>query len=284
MVYRLDPAVPLVWRDPHTLQLGVDRVVCVFPRVSAATERMLAALRTGAARSALEVEAGARPDAATEVSALLASVSDALEPAETAEPRSRVAVDGTGPTAERLVRLLREAGHHVVFADRGADDGTIRAAVIVASRVVPPWRHGTWLRQDIPHLPIVFGDDGAEVGPFVDADGPCLRCLSLHRRDLDPAWPAIATQLDAHSPAPEPTVLSAHVAAIAAHWVENRVRAGDRSRSATSTRVHPDGSLTEQEHSPHALCGCRVLPENVTALAGRQHSPTSSGQVGASHG
>ena len=287
MIYRLDPAVPLVWRDPHTLQLGVDRVVCVFPRVSQSTERMLAALRTGAPRSALEVEAASssREDASHEVTALLESVAGALEPQEPrerAQQASTIALDGDGPTAERVMRLLRESGHRVVASAQDGAAPDPAAAVIVGSYVLPPWRHGAWLRRDVPHLPIVFGDDGAEVGPFVDTDGPCLRCLSLARRDLDPAWPAIATQLDTHPRPAEPALLSAQVASLASRWVDARVRAGDRSHAATSIRVHRDGTVSEFEHSPHALCGCRALPENVTALVALQHSQPSSAQAGAS--
>lgn len=297
MILRLDPAVPLVWRDPHTLQLGVDRVVCIFANVAPETERMLAALRTGAPRSALEVEAssGARADAAEQVDALLASVAGALETPEP-PPSPTIALDGAGPTAERLLRLLREAGHRVTPADRSGEvpDG-VAAAIIVGSYVIPPWRHGPWLRRDVPHLPVVFGDDGAQVGPFVDSlyasppladddadQGPCLRCLSLERRDLDPAWPAIAVQLDAHAPAPEPTLLSAQVASLAARWVDARVRTGDRSHAGTSIHVRGDGSVSERTHSAHPLCGCRALPENVTALVARQRSRPSSASVGVS--
>jgi hypothetical protein len=297
MILRLDPAIPLVWRDPHTLQLGVDRVVCTFANVAPQTERMLAALRTGAPRSALEVEAtrGTRTDAAQQVDALLASVASALEAPDAVPPRT-IAIDGAGPTAERLLRLLREAGHQAVPADRaGGEPVGVAAAVIVGSYVIPPWRHGPWLRRDIPHLPIVFGDDGAQVGPFVDSpyadppiddhehdQGPCLRCLSLERRDLDPAWPAIAVQLDALPHPPEPALLSAQAASLAARWVDARLRAGDRSHAATSIHVHRDGRVSEESHSPHPLCGCRALPENVTALVGRQRSQPSSASAGAS--
>ena len=305
MIPRLDPAIPLVWRDPHTLQLGVDRVVCVFPNVAVATQRMLAALQRGAPESALTVLASADPstsakDAPAEAGALLASVSDALLPDSLLPDGSvrtgSIVIDGTGETAARLHRLLREAGHHVITAreaaamsETGAEAragaGTsegVAAAVLVGSFMIPPWRHGSWLRRDVPHLPIVFSDDGVEIGPFVDGDGPCLRCVSLARTDADPAWPAIAAQLDMRPPAPEPCLLSARAAAVAAHWLDARVREGDVSRRATSIRLRADGSVSERSHSPHGLCGCRALPENVTALVGRPRSRTSSTPADAS--
>jgi hypothetical protein len=285
MMHRLDPTIPLVWRDQHTLQLGVERVVCVFPEPTTATERMLAALRTGAPLSALEVEAaGTAEQCRAEATALLTSVADALLPQNAqAEPRP-IVLDGDGPTAERMLRLLRQAGHRVITAAAVEDDeADAAAAVLLASYVIPPWRHGPWLRRDVPHLPVVFDDDGAELGPFVDSDGPCLRCVSLHRTDSDPAWPAIAAQLAAHDRHPEPELLSAQVAAIAARLVDARVRAGAAAHAATSIRVHADGSISRRAHSPHAACGCRALPENVTALVGRRRSQPSSAPADASH-
>lgn len=283
MIHRLDPSIPLVWRDPHTLQLGVDRVIRVFAEPSTGTERMLAALQTGAPLSALAVAASVdhARDPVADASALLAAVADALLPAA---PRQvgTIVVDGDGPTVARLHRLLREAGHRVLGGAADAVDGEV-AAIIVGSHVIPPWRHGPWLRRDIPHLAVVFGDDGARLGPFVDTDGPCLRCVSLARTEEDPAWPAIATQLDLRPPAAEPALLSARVAALAALWVDARVAAGDRSHAATSVHVHRDGRISERTHSPHAACGCRALPENVTALADRRHSLPSSAPAGASH-
>jgi hypothetical protein len=294
MIHRLDPAVPLVWRDPNTLQLGVERVVCVFPSPSAITEHLLTELRRGAPRGALVVTAtmhGTRGDADSEVDALLASVAGALLPLESLPASNhgrcppapfRIAVDGVGhdvdQAAARLTRLLRECGHQTLRPEEAfADHSTpVAAAVILGNGVIAPWRHAPWLRRDVPHLPLVFGDDGVTIGPFVDSGGPCLRCLSLARTDADPAWPAISVQLEALAWPPQPALLSAHAAAVAAQWVDARVRHGDRTRAATSIRLRSDGSLTEQTHRPHPRCGCRALPENVTALADLPRSRTSS--------
>ena len=265
--------------------------MCVFPQVTPVLERMLAALRVGAPHSALEVVASAgttRRLASAEVDALLESVSGALLPddgrdaAPIVDSRA-IVIDGDGTTASRLQRLLREAGHRVLSIGEIDDErDEAAAAAIIASYVIPPWRHGPWLRRDIPHLPIVFGDAGAEIGPFVDGDGPCLRCLSLARTDADPAWPALATQLDTLPPASEPTLLSAQVASIAAGWLDAAVRSGDRSHASTSVHVDPSGRISSTLHSPHGMCGCRGLPENVTALVGRPRSRPSSASIGVS--
>src|SRR5690606_37673702 len=51
MVLRLDPAIPLVWRDPHTLQFGVDPAVTVLRDVAPAVEHLIAVLAAGVSRS-----------------------------------------------------------------------------------------------------------------------------------------------------------------------------------------------------------------------------------------
>ena len=55
MVLRLDPRLPLLWRTPSSLQFGVDDPPVVLEAVSAAEERMIAALRVGVSRSGLEM-------------------------------------------------------------------------------------------------------------------------------------------------------------------------------------------------------------------------------------
>jgi hypothetical protein len=58
-----------------------------------------------------------------------------------------------------------------------------------------------WLRRGIPHLPLVVQGHRVQVGPLIaGAAGPCLTCLDLHRRDRDPAWPALLSQLAPEGP------------------------------------------------------------------------------------
>jgi hypothetical protein len=61
-----------------------------------------------------------------------------------------------------------------------------------------------WLRRGIPHLPLVVQAHRVQVGPLITggrgALGPCLACMDLHRRDRDPAWPALLSQLSPRWP------------------------------------------------------------------------------------
>ena len=280
MVYQLDPTVPRVWRSPHALQFGVERPRLVLDPVDAAGERMVSALASGVAIGALRMiarSAGAKPEAADALLARLAPVLTPVpaSPGTTTAPgpaRDAVVVlDGTGPTAARTLSLLREAG---VDARSGltADDPAVdsaAAAVVIASFAVAPHRHQRWLRRDIPHLAVVFGDAGATVGPLVKpGESACLRCLDLHRRDADPAWPALAAQLHTR-PAPGESelvcgaVASAATAILLAVLDERSapaaVSAGPRRRSRAATASRYDASTARWAESvwePHPECGC----------------------------
>lgn len=84
MALRLDPRIPLVWRTPFDLQLGVDPPIVVLHDLPGAEERMIAALATGATRSALLVVARGcgttDADARRRVDALLRTLQPALLP------------------------------------------------------------------------------------------------------------------------------------------------------------------------------------------------------------
>lgn len=275
MVYQLDPAIPRVWRSPHALQFGVERPRLVLDPLDAAGERMVSALAGGVAIGALRLiarSAGADPAAADALLARLAPVLAQGGGDPPAGPREAIVVlDGAGPTAARILALLREAG---VDARSGlsADDPAVddaAAAIVVASFAVAPHRHQRWLRRDIPHLAVVFGDAGATVGPLVrPGETACLRCLDLHRRDADPAWPALAAQLHTRPAPGESELVCGAVASAAAAAVLAALgdrpptpraarRAGTAPRTATASRYDTGTARwTEFGYEPHPECGC----------------------------
>ena len=177
MVLRLSPDVPVVWRNPFDVQLGVDDVRLVLREVAPGQERLLAALTAGISEAGYAMIAkSAGVDAA-----------DAARPAHGARarpacrpraaPAPRVEVLGAGPVATGLAALVTDP------AAAGPPD----FAILVADWVVSPADHGTWLRRDIPHLPVVLGDGGATIGPFVEPGlGPCLHCVHRARAGRRP--------------------------------------------------------------------------------------------------
>jgi bacteriocin biosynthesis cyclodehydratase domain-containing protein len=278
MIVRLNPDIPLVWRSPDTLQAGVDRPLAVIPGMTAALERVVYALRCGIPEEGarrLAEDSGAPRDA---VDALVETLRPAFLGARMPGTLPGVVLfDGDGPTTERMLRLMTELGIRPC-----PPDGEPALAVIVTHYATEPERHGRWLRRDIPHLPVVYGDAEVRIGPLVEpGTGPCLSCLEHHRIDADPAWAAIAIQLLHRRAATETDRNSIIVAAFVTAAVDAFLRTGANPLSAASLVVDAaSGALSRRDHLPHAGCGCRALPGTVTVLAGnaaaRRTPPSSS--------
>ncbi len=192
-----------------------------------------------------------------------------LRPApETAPIRRRVALDGRGATAGRIASILTSSGF-TVTSDI-ADIDRVEASVIVDRFAVAPERYGRWLRRDIPHLAVVFGDRSVAIGPLVEpGEGPCLSCRDRHRIDEDPAWTALATQLAGKASPLETELVSTAVAALASRMVLARLTHGSRRFAAASVRYEAATGLTDVVPvRRHEECGCRALPGTVTVGGG----------------
>ena len=271
MVIRIDPRIPLVWRTPDTLQLGVDHPV-VVPGINPALETVVAALRCGiplAAAELLGVDAGASPE---QVSALLRVLGPTLidtqashgSPVSAAAP---VCVDGDGPTAYRLCGLLTDCGLDVRSrSETTATLGIVSLAVLIGHYALIPGRHAFWLRRDIPHLPVIFSDTEVRIGPLVTPGcGPCLYCLELARTDTDATWPRIASQLQGKAAPTETARLSIDIAGRMAVYVQSFLDGEPSLLLGHSLAVDGrSGALTLRAHRSHGSCGCQSLPENGT--------------------
>jgi bacteriocin biosynthesis cyclodehydratase domain-containing protein len=289
MCPRIDPHLPLVWRSPRELQLGGLRPRAVVTDPDGVAAGLISALRHGARRSTLHAIGAGLGGDAREVDRLLEVLSPALLPeggeAGTAPARRHVvAIDADSPIATAIAASLTALGYDTVAAG-SADRGDVDLAVLVAAWVVAPAAHLGWLRADVPHLAVVLDDDGAEVGPLVEpGSGPCLRCRELARRDVDPAWPAIATQL-AGRPLPlgRPRA-ELEAVARAASAVDDRLRLGRSPLAASSLAISADGTTTTRRHPSHPECGCRALGGTATApvpLDAHRPAGPSSGRADA---
>ena len=262
MILRLDPRLPLVWRGPTSIQLGIDPVVVVLDDVTEADERMLAALAVGVSSSGLAMVARATP---AERDTLLAALAPALSSVPAALP-STVAVHGSDALVTAIASALANSGVEVVTGPDAAAlaQHSPALAILAAHYVFPPELHSLWLRRDVPHLPVLVGDGAVVVGPVIEPGaGPCLLCLELHRRDTDEAWPAIATQLLGRRSAAETPVLVMEGAAAACRLALERLT--DGPGAAISLRIDAaTGRREVRAWQPHPECGCRGIAELVT--------------------
>lgn len=291
MVFRIDPDVPEVWRSVDELQLGAPTPVAVISNPSAATRGMLTLLRRGASEQALIALTETLGGTAVEVRDLLNTLAPALTTPNTRpEPQPLphlVAVDAANRAdADALIRALGELGHTAAPISE-CERESVSCAVLIRAWVTAPAAYQPWVRRDVPHLAIVYGQLGVEVGPFVEpGDGPCLRCRDLAQRDLDPAWPAIATQL-ARRAAPGRTARTAHDAvAAAAALVDDRLKRGvNPLREASVSLTRPWGVDQPTPVGLHPECGCQGLAQisMPAVVPARGSSPPNSGAIAALH-
>ena len=295
MVLKLDPTVPIVWRDTQTVQFGVDPLIAVVPQVTPGVERLLAVLAAGVSESGFAMFAETfglsagytrrlrerlapvlLPMPAEHASAVTREIPDAIVPR--ADDPTGALVMGSSPLAVSLARVLDEAG---VRTPRGRHP---RLAVVVADRVVSPADHRFWLQHDIPHLPVVTSENAVIVGPLVEPGvSACLHCLALHERDRDPAWPVIAAQLASAAPPPSAPVRAAAAVALVSRLVMARLRHAPLD-DVRELRLTGDGDeLSERRFAPHPECRCSALPESDWAPADAPANPRrpSAGRVSA---
>ncbi len=304
MTLRLDPRYPLVWRSPTSLQFGVDDPPARFDTVTIAEERMIAALAVGATPAGIRVIGMQSGLTAARVAEFQSTISPVLETVEPAVPRRIVVVAGAGPTADRLAWRLEEAGLDARPTGERPEDAVAAPAlsaaplaIVVGHFVLDPDFFGLWLRRDIPHLPIVFGDTSVRIGPLIEPGaGPCLYCLDRHRTDADPAWPAIASQLWGRRSAAETPFLASEAATVAARIAERRLAGttvtGTAAIPAKSHTIDAaTGAIRRRSHVRHPDCACGgivqprvsvpVLPENGSAHSRRSAGPPTPTTTGA---
>lgn len=290
MTLTLDPRYPIVWRTPDSLQLGVDNPPFVLESVTLGHERMLAGLAVGLTPAGLTLIGAESGLTERQIEDFRRAIEPALTHPTT--PRhTRVVVAGTGHTVDRLGWRLTEAGldsqqsgPHPDAASAATQRCATDFAVVIAHYALDPEYRGLWLRRDIPHLPVVFGDTSVRIGPMIEPGfGPCLYCLELHRRDADTAWPALASQLLGLRSTAETPYLASEVATIVARMILTR---GAGTASATAISLTIDAATGEQARhslSRHPDCACGGMagvsgsaPRGIETANSRQNADRST--------
>jgi len=274
MVLKLDPRLAIVWRDPFSLQFGVDPARVVLREVTTTEERMIAALASGISRSGLGMIARAGGGTDEDAAGLLQRLAPILvEPLlRPPAPAPAVAIVGAGQTTQRIANMLAQSGVRVEVSTRATEE-PCDLGIAIGHYVLDPDSYGFWLRRDVPHLPVIFGDDSVTIGPLVEPGiTACLYCLEHHRRDAVAQWSAIAAQLWGRRATSETPLGSREVAALVGRMALRRLRDGPEPRqkgaAATSFRLDVEtGEIVRRVWMPHPECGCIELP--AAASAGR---------------
>lgn len=273
---RLDPALPVLWRDADTVQFGLDGgATGAAPALTLSVDapwvtRMLHALARGIPPRGFEVVAhgfGAPLADARRLHDRLRSVlvQDAARPLARLAPAAAV----SARVVLRLEEALDEAGVELV--------DTADAPVLLVQHGAASARDAApMLLGDRAHLAIAFDPGGSTVGPFVvPGRTPCLSCRDAHDRDRDPAWAALHVQLLERDPGHVPLRAIA-AAAEAASAMLAELPDATRSGSGRVERISRDGCRSARTVGFHEDCLCRSPRGIATGAAPRDRRPATT--------
>ena len=165
--------------------------------------------------------------------------------------------DSGRPREPVAARLL----HDVAPAVDTDGPATPSVLVVVEGAAADPARGERLVSLGVTHLSVVVREADTVVGPLVvPGAGPCLRCLDLHRADLDPAWPLLLSQLVGTQPA-EPGPVAAVAAGLAVAATLAVVDGTPPPVGRTWEVGLPDAVPRERTWTTHARCGCAGLPD-----------------------
>lgn len=260
---RLDPAVPLLWRDGETLQIGIEGTL----RISAAepwVERLIARMAEGFRRSAFDVVAHASGAPRADARMLLAR----LEPLLVDDPAAPRAawVESVAVLDGRCEYRMRDA-----LLDEGVSAGAREEpgdiGVVLVEGAAAALHFARYLREDIAHLPVSLERGRTTIGPLiVPGDSPCLTCRDEHERDRDSAWPRMHAQLIGRESGPISVSRIAEAATLVARLLATTTAPG------SFVEVSGDGRRAWRSLTFHEECRCREqsflsLPGTATAPA-----------------
>ncbi|WP_143965667.1 hypothetical protein [Gordonia zhaorongruii] len=266
------PGVPVLARADAAVHVGCDPHSAVVLRPAPGVDVRAVADVLQRLRSPITYRAVSRKVRASGLDArTFRSMLDRLVAAGKATSTRRCArmcidVHGHGDVAAALTASLRSSGHDVrnVRADHHRlrpRPGTL--AVIADQPIADPVVTAYLMESRLPHVSAYLRDGIGVVGPLVlPGSSSCLRCVDLHRTDLDPQWPVLAAQLSGVAGYASPAVLRATIA-IAHAQIDDIAAKLPGPTPISPTAV---GRMFEFRESParldsldipvHPRCGC----------------------------
>lgn len=249
-ITRLDPGVPVLWRDSDTVQVGVGDGIRL-PADEPWVVPLLARMSEGFRMASFDVIAHAAGAPRREARELLTRLRPLLVD-DPAAPRAAW-VESVGMADGRSEHRMREAllDEGVAAGDRLDPDD---CGVILVQGAAAALHLACFLRDDIPHLPVAFERGRTTVGPVVvPGVTPCLSCRDGHERDRDPAWPRLHAQLIARPCGPISAARIAEAATLVARLLTDEAAAG------SFVEVSESGGPAWRSVAFHEECRCREL-------------------------
>jgi hypothetical protein len=185
---QLDPDLPVLWRSPDSLQVGVSPPAARSDNLDSRHLPVLAALHTGISPAGLEAIASHEGLSDQETLAFLEDLRPALGNRSFARLPT-LGITGSTRHAADFTRVLSQLGYPL-------DPGAADEAILLAHFVLAPSSYHPYLSSDRPHTPVRFSDQAVLIGPRVTpGEGPCLRCVWERESEHEPALVALASQL-----------------------------------------------------------------------------------------
>lgn len=273
----LTPGTPVLARPDRRVHVGSDPstalVLDVAPTVTIGTlvavlQRLRTPQRFVQVRRAVRAS-GLTVTAFWEIVDRLVDTGKAVPPSPTLSPRLHVGVIGRGEISGLLLAELPRNGHLAFPFDPASlfRSGGRRPHLVVLSDqpVADPALWEPLVAASVPHVTVHVNDDIGTVGPLVlPGLSSCLRCVDLHRADLDPHWPLLAATLHGVAGAGSSATRQATAAVAAAQITEiaDRLRAHTPDPPSITGRIltfrPAPSTLTSSPAPVHPRCVCHA--------------------------
>lgn len=140
---------------------------------------------------------------------------------------------------------------------------SIDFGVLISNRTISPHSYQPLLASDVPHLAVVFDEDGAWISQLIDpGKTPCLSCLHVAKNKAEAEYLSVATQLTFASKKLDDAARRLFTAGLA---VEKTLRCIDsppsfelKDESRAGYRLANDGTVETFGWSFEELCSCRI--------------------------
>lgn len=254
MVLKLNPDIPAVWLSPQTLRFGFDAPLLVLEELNTGEEKLVALLQHGTTSAAYRMLAERLGVSAESAETLLRALNPLFLPFQ-APPPVTTRLIGDPALIDAFSALFpKELEEGEVGPARRKDQAQLPLTVSLSRFLAFSSLGQEPLSNNIPHLPIVLGDQSVWVGPVIlPGIVPCLFCIERAEVEREPHLATMIVQLlEPRTQANDPALLR-FAAALTAERISS-FRLGKASNVACRITVSGHQQFTEYGFSSECLC------------------------------